>query len=148
MLPPAIGLEIANRSYAALASYGLKSAHYPAPGTLPQLPSLIVVFDGEDGAESNEQILTLRFRGLLFTAVDAVDSEIVAIDALIFPLRDTFSPNLNPNNYRLRTADGQGVEFCMYMGSETAIPVKYNGVDHYGGRVRWNVKIRRYAGDA
>lgn len=148
MLPEVIGAEIATRSYAAASSLGLKSAHYPAPGTLPQLPTLVVLWDGFDVTESNEQFLMLRYRGLLFTSNDAVEAQITTVDPLVVPIIDAFSPNLNPANYRLRTADGQGVEYCRIETGELGLPISYNGAQHYGGRLRWGVKVRRFAGDS
>lgn len=148
MLPPAIAAEIAQRSYAAASSLGLKSAHYPAPGTLPQLPALVVVWDGYEKSEVSEQHWMLRFRGTLFTSLDSVESQIATIDSLVVPIVDAFSPNLNPANYRLRTADGQGVEFCDSRTGNLSIPVTYNGQQHYGGILWWTVKVRRFAGDS
>jgi hypothetical protein len=147
MRPETIGAELAERSYAALDSLGLASAHYPAPGHLPTLPTLIVLFDGvPEIAESNEQILMLSFRGLLFTSLDRIEEQISDVDPLVFPLIDAFSNNLNPSNYHLQRSDGQRVEFCRVERVEASVPVPYNGTTHYGARVFWNVKLRRFAG--
>lgn len=147
MLPETIGAEIAKRAYAALAGLGLASAHYPAPGTLPRLPTLIVTWDRIEASESNEQINLLRFKGLLFSALDPIETQIATVDPLVMPLIDAFSNNLNPANYHLRTDDGQRVEFCAVKLAELSIPIPYNGETHYGGRVWWDVKVRRHAGD-
>lgn len=147
MAPETIGAEIAKRSYAALSGLGLKSAHYPAPGTLPQLPTLIVLWDRIDVSESNEQINTLRFRGLLFTSLEPIENQISTIDPLVMPLVDAFSNNLNRTNYHLQRSDGQRVERCAVTEAELSVPVEYNGQRHYGGRVWFDVKVRRHAGD-
>lgn len=142
MLPQQIGNEIAQRSYAAASGAGLRSAHYPAPGSTPAVPSLVVLWDGFDVSEANEQIWIHRFRGLLFTALNRIEAEIALVDALVTPIVDAFSPNANPGNYHL----GGGVDFCMLERAELSIPLSYNAVDHYGGRLFWRVKARRFAG--
>jgi hypothetical protein len=147
MLPEVIGAEIAKRSMAAASSVGLKSAHYPAPGTLPVLPTLVVLWDGFEKSEVSEQHWMHRFRGMLFTSLDPIESQIAAIDPLVIPIVDAFSPNGNPTNYRLRTTDGQGVEFCDVRTGNLSTPISYNGIQHYGGILWWTVKVRRFAGD-
>lgn len=146
MLPETIGAEIAKRSYAALSSHGLKSAHYPAPGYLPVLPTLVVLWDRIDVSESNEQIDLLRYRGLLFTSMDPIESQISSIDPMVMPLIDAFSPNLNRDNYHLFMTDGDRVDFCRVSAAELSVPITYNNEQHYGGRVWWDVKLRRHAG--
>lgn len=145
MSPEDIGAEIASRSYAALSSLGLASAHYPAPGTLPVLPTLVILWDRVDLSESNEQINLLRYKGLLFTSMDAIETQITTIDPLVMPLVDTFSNNLNPLNYHLQTATDR-VDACRVTSAELSIPIPYNGATHYGGRVWFDVKVRRFAG--
>lgn len=147
MRPETIGLEIAKRSYAAASGLGLRSAHYPAPGVLPELPTLIVLWDTVNVSELNEQILMLTYRGLLFTSLEPVEEQITAIDPLVVPIIDAFSPNLaNRVNYRLTMPDGDGVDYCRVESAELSIPISYNEKMHYGGRIRWGVKLRRFAG--
>lgn len=146
LAPEDVGAEIAKRSYAALSALGLKSAHYPAPGTLPQLPTLVVLWDRIDVSESNEQINLLRFRGLLFTSLEPIEDQISTIDPFVMPLIDAFSNNLNPANYHLKRDDGQRVERCAVTLGELSVPIPYNGQNHYGGRIWWDVKVRRHAG--
>jgi hypothetical protein len=138
-----MGDEIAKRSYAALSGLGLQSAHYPAPGHLPTLPTLVVMWDGiPEIAESNEQILTVSWRGLLFTSLERIETQISDVDPFALPLIDAFSPNLNPDNHHL----GGGVQFCRVSSIQGSVPIEYNGQTHYGARVFWQVKVRRYAG--
>lgn len=146
MRPETIGAEIAKRSLAAASSVGLQSAHYPAPGVLPVLPSLVVLWDHVTVTEQSEQYQMLRYRGLLFTALTAIETQITAIDPLVVPIIDAFSPNLNRTNYRLLMPDGSGVDFCKFDEAELSIPLTYNGETHYGGRLWWTVKVRRFAG--
>jgi hypothetical protein len=146
-----IGAEIATRSYAALAGAGLASANYPAPGHLPTLPTLIVLLDGGTVDGMNEQVLLLTFRGLLFTALEAVESQISTVDPMIVPLIDAFSPQANRANYRLLLAepDTDGavqVDYCRVERFEASVPIQYNGQTHYGARIFWGVKVRRNPG--
>lgn len=146
-----IGAEIAKRSYAALTSLGLASAHYPAPSTLPTLPTLIVLLDSGPVSEMNEQIVLLTFRGLLFTSLEAIESQISTVDPMIRPLIDAFSPNANKTNYRLQltvpdTDGAVGVDYCRVERFEAALPIPYNGQTHYGARIWWGVKVRRNPG--
>jgi hypothetical protein len=153
MLPDTIGDEIAKRSYAALSSAGLLSAHYPAPGNLPTLPTLVVLLDSGTVTEASEQYLMLTYRGLLFTSMDAIDSQISDVDPLILPLIDAFSPNAHRANYRLQlttpdTDGALGVDYCRVERFEASVPVPYNGQTHYGARIWWGVKVRRRPGAA
>lgn len=147
MRPETIGAEIRARSYAALKPLGLNSVHYPAPFNLPALPTLIVLFDGvTEVAESDMQILLLSFRGLLFTALEKIENQISDVDPLVFPLIDAFSNNLNPDNYHLQRDDGSRVDLCTVNRVEASVPVSYNEKTHYGARVWWTVKVKRFAG--
>lgn len=146
-----IGAEIAKRSYAALSGLGLASAHYPAPGNLPTLPTLIVLLDNGTVDEMNQQIVLPVYRGLLFTALDAIESQISDVDPMIQPLIDAFSPNANRANYRLQMATpdtdgGVQVDYCRVERFEASIPIPYNGQTHYGARIWWGVKVRRNPG--
>jgi hypothetical protein len=147
MTPELIGQELAERSYAALSSRGLKSAWYPAPGTLPVLPTLIITWDRIDVAELNEQINTLRFKGLLFTSFDPVETQIATVDPLVMPLIDAFSANANSSNHRLTSIASPGIAYVSVTSAELSIPIVYNGQTHYGGRIWWDAKVRRFAGE-
>lgn len=146
MLPEVIGAEIANRVFAATQSLGMESTHYPAPGELPVFPTMVLFWQDVDVAESNEQILIMTFRGDLFTALEVVEEQISEVDPFVVPIIDAFSANLNRANYHLQRPDGDRVEQCYVTRAELSIPISYNGKQHYGGRVFWRVKVRRFAG--
>jgi hypothetical protein len=147
MRPPEMAAEIAKRSLVAAAPAGLVSAHYPSPGGTPAVPSLVIIWDGMTVTEMSEQFLMLTFRGLLFTAIERIEDEIVKVDELVIPIVDAFSNNLSMttrSNYHL----GGGVEYCRVERAELSVPITYNAKEHYGGVIHWGVKARRFAGDA
>lgn len=148
-----IGAEIAKRSYAVLQPLGLKSAHYPAPSTLPVFPTLIVLLDSGTIEEMNEQKQMVTFRGLLFTSLEPIENQISTVDPLIQPLIDAFSGNGNRANHRLQLTtpdiDGApGVDFCRIERFEASVPIPYNDRTHYGARIFWGVKMRFNPGAA
>lgn len=151
MRPVDVGRQIAARTLAAAQASGLNSAHYPDPGTLPVVPTLLLFWQDFDLPNlMGEQEWIVTFRGQLFTAVgeegkDATFADqVVEIDELVVPIVDAFDPNTNRDNYTLTFA----VDRCRLRRGELSRRLAYAGRNHYGGELFWDVKLRRAAGSA
>lgn len=145
MTPPEAAAQIAARVIAdsAVQAAGLKSAHYPAPGHLPALPTLVLWWNAFEFAQSSEQRWVVRIRGVIFTAEDPPDvpGDIVAVDSLVVPIVDVFDASAHMDNFTL----GYRADGCEVIEGELSKRIPYNGKDHYGGEIFWRVQLRRFA---
>ena len=149
MTPPEMATEIAARSLAAAQSLGLRSAHYPAPGNLPALPTLVVSWMSFETTQGmGEQYRTDRFRGRIFTAnADssgnpiAVEGQISEVDDLVLPIVDAFDATAHRANF---TIDNQ-VDGCTCDTGELNKGIPYAGQTYYGGELFWTVQSRHFA---
>lgn len=122
---------------------GLKSAHYPAPGTLPAVPTLILWWDGFEKVEGmGEQYWISNYKGQLFTSVDEVPDAIALVDPIVAAIADVFDASAHPSNFTLGyTTDG-----CELVSGELSRQIPYAGAMRYGGELFWRVQFRRFAG--
>lgn len=154
MRPPEIALEIAKRSLAVAnetalgVGIGLKSAHYPAPGTLPVLPTMVMLLRTSDITVMNEQYWMLNILGRIFMSPDNLPAAISLVDGLIVPIVDAFDPAYRGAGGSWNfTLDG-AVSHCMVTHVDFGATIQYGGPDKfYGGEITWDVKLRRFRND-
>jgi hypothetical protein len=144
--PQTVAAEIAARTLVAVQAAGLKSAHYPAPGQMPSLPTLIVYL-GDDQVTygMGEQYHELTFTGELFTEPGTdVAAAITVIDGLSVLAMDAWDPTGNRQNYLM---EGR-VDGCAITSARFRVPIFYLDRYHYGTVLTWTASLRRNAGDA
>lgn len=145
MTPPEAAAQIAARviADARVQAAGLKSAHYPAPGHLPALPTMVLWWNAFEVAQFSDQNWVCTIRGVIFTAQDPpnVPDDIVAIDGLIVPIVDVFDANAHRDNFTL----SYQTEGCQVTTGELSKRIPYDGQTYYGGEVFWRVQLSRFA---
>lgn len=145
MTPTEIAADIVARIVADsnVTAAGLLSAHYPAPGYLPVVPTLVLWWDGFEKVEGmGEQNWIARYRGQLFTAVDDVPDAIAAADPIVAALADTFDASANQANFTL----GYQTDGCQLVSGQMGRKITYAGKECYGGDLSFEVQFSRFAG--
>lgn len=135
--------------YAAIATYagavtGIRSAHYPVPAALPLPPTLLVVTGRNVITHGSQQMHTLRVRThLMVSTTEATDTEIVAVDELLFPLVDAFAADIDDTDgFTL----GGLVDRCVVSEWDEIATFVHAGMPYIGYPVFFDVKVQRSAG--
>lgn len=149
MTPPEMALAIAVRTLAGVQSLGLRSAHYPAIGNLPALPTLVVTWQTFQNVQGMGEARRIDyFRGRLFTGfadsngdLIQVDDQIATVDDLVLPICDVFDANAHQDNFTL----GGQVDGCTCESGELNKGIPYAGQTYFGGELFWTVQSRHFA---
>jgi hypothetical protein len=138
---------------AALAQevLGLREAVYPAKGTPPKYPGMVLML-GETSivyAFGTEQEWHLQVRGLLMTGLtNDTRHHVNEVDPLLVKLVDAFAPNANGGgNFSLWTPGGDHADTCVLGTINAGQEIGYAGLIHYGAELVWDVVFRRFTGD-
>jgi hypothetical protein len=136
--------------FGAIASHagqvgGFRAAYYPAPSTLPLVPSLIVLAASGTIAHGPTQLWSLRVKTHLAMAMrGAAEREIQAVDGLLMPLVDAFAADdlAEAEGFTL----GGLVSRCVVADWEEIGLLGYGANHRYWGLpVYFDVKLHRHA---
>jgi hypothetical protein len=129
----------------------LAVCHYPMPAQLNgQYPALVLFVLGGPVAYAGEQYWTYRIKGqVLVGALNDPPAAFLRVESLIAPLVDLFAPGTDA--YHLPSASADGVaDFCRVGDWTASQAIAYGAPEpnHWGGEVFWDLKVRRFTGDA
>lgn len=124
---------------------GIREAHYPAKGTPPKYPGLVILWDSASlEYMSTEQYWTIGVRGLLLTGLfNDQRHHIGDVDPLLASLVDLFDAG-NLDGFLLRRSNGDICDGCQITSIELG-GIGYAGLDHYGATITWSIQLRRFA---
>lgn len=137
--------QLANYASAAI---GLAESQYPAKGTAPKYPGLVLFWDETPITEFQEQYWIMTVRGQLMVALKGkTENDIALADNMIPALVDAFAVGTQARHLQDPNS-GDRVAHCRVERVQPSQEITYAGLVHYGALVWWNIKLRRFAGDA
>lgn len=124
---------------------GIREAQYPAKGTPPKYPGLVLLWDNATLTYmSTEQYWDFNVRGLLLAGLfNEQRHHIGEVDPLLASLVDLFDAG-NLDGFLLKRSNGDICDGCQITSIELG-GISYAGLDHYGATITWNVQLRRFA---
>lgn len=124
---------------------------YPAPSAINTSQPHAVVFGGSGvpgygGDTMQEWLQTIRVT--IFVAPANTPTAMGKLDQYLDPIRDLFSPRNRAAYFLEETGAGPRVDFCQFGSFEVSGQIEYAGQPYYAGALEFQIKRKRFDGDA